>query len=571
MDEHARTGRAAKQSLITLALAALLALAFAASANASAIISNGVVQLGVNDLGNLIVPGGTPSSGTGTTDVGIRYVPTNAEGTAAGCLCEGWGAGDALSGVAGHVRADPLQGDTVNVRPVSFSSTVSNATSVADVFDPSTGASILRVTHLYQPEALSPFLYQVGVTIQNLTASNVQLRYRRVMDWDVEPTAFDEYVTMIKGSSPFLTVTTNNGFDVPNPLAPPTPLTDRPASGTFIDWPLGSSDELTPLDQGALFQFDFGVLAPGASRSFLTFLGAAGSEAQIESARSAVGMQAYSLGQPVLRTPTPSEVFPPTDADGNGYPDSAETGLPNTFLLGFAAIGGGPVDTDADDDGVDDPADNCPATPNPGQADADGDGQGDACDPDDDNDGAPDTTDNCPATPNPGQADADGDGQGDACDPDDDNDGAPDTTDNCPATPNPGQADADGDGQGDACDPDFTNTPKCKTLFAGKDGHILFAGIVWTDAKARVFGTLEYIDSKAGKILKSVRVKGLQCRPGVATIIGTATVSGKSVTFRLVLNDHGRSNDTWHMSWTGGSTYDKSGDFDRGGTFQIQR
>jgi len=44
---------------------------------------------------------------------------------------------------------------------------------------------------------------------------------------------------------------------------------------------------------------------------------------------------------------------------------------------------------DTDGDGVDDDADNCPATANPGQADADGDGQGDACEP------PPTTTEAC--------------------------------------------------------------------------------------------------------------------------------------------------------------------------------
>jgi syndecan 4 len=47
--------------------------------------------------------------------------------------------------------------------------------------------------------------------------------------------------------------------------------------------------------------------------------------------------------------------------------------------------------------------------------------------------------DNCPTTPNPDQANSDGDSLGDACD-------------NCPNVTNQDQADSDGDGVGDACE-----------------------------------------------------------------------------------------------------------------------
>ena len=100
--------------------------------------------------------------------------------------------------------------------------------------------------------------------------------------------------------------------------------------------------------------------------------------------------------------------------------------------------------SDSDSDGVLDINDNCPNTPNPDQADTDGDGQGDACDDDIDGDGVLNGDDNCPLTPNPSQADSDGDGVGDTCD-------------NCINVSNPDQADSDNDGVGDACE-DYTFT-----------------------------------------------------------------------------------------------------------------
>jgi len=136
-----------------------------------------------------------------------------------------------------------------------------------------------------------------------------------------------------------------------------------------------------------------------------------------------------------------------------------QCGTPNQSGGGGGGGGGGSIlinntdlgDTyqnadDYDDDGIEDPFDNCVRSKNVDQGDGDGDGVGDACD-------------SCPNAANAEQLDLDGDGVGDACDDDIDGDGLANLADNCPNVANPGlggpQADTDGNGVGDACDGDI--------------------------------------------------------------------------------------------------------------------
>ena len=73
------------------------------------------------------------------------------------------------------------------------------------------------------------------------------------------------------------------------------------------------------------------------------------------------------------------------------------------------------IDPDLDADGVRASADNCDTVANPDQADLDGDGQGDACDPDQDGDGLSDALEAQLGT-NPRATDSDGDGRPDGAD-----------------------------------------------------------------------------------------------------------------------------------------------------------
>lgn len=270
----------------------------------AACIDNGTVLLAVNPLGHLNAGDGTGSP-AGPGSVGLHFIPTGNEATAPGCLCEGWGVADPATGVTGYANESA---GTSGLQQESFTVTGGTAVSVVRV------GNSFRVTHDYHPSAQTPNLYEVTVTIENISGEPIDhVRYRRVMDWDIEPTAFNEYSTIQTGGAAQVIYSSANGFASADPL---TPDAGGYEVGTFID--------AGPRDQGALFDFDFGALSAGATKVFQTYYGAAADEAGAEAALAAVAAEVYSFGQPST----------------DGGPD---LGAPNTFVFAFKSVGGKPV------------------------------------------------------------------------------------------------------------------------------------------------------------------------------------------------------------------------------------
>ena len=297
---YARRMSRAVLCLTAMALASLSVLD-AGDARASAVIGNGVVQLGVSDFGNLNAEG-----------VGVLYRPTGNDGTIAGCLCEGWGAGNADADPAeqfsGFANADR---GTETADSVSFTSTLETATSVSTV-----GGGRLEVMHEYAPFAGNSSLMEGKVTLRNLGTSTMgDVRYTRLMDWDIAPTEFSEFVTIRRGTTQSLRFSGDNGFVSGDPFEARGEMYPGTTNADFTD--------SGPGDHGAVFDFGFGALAPGESTTFFIYYGAAGTTADADVAVSAAGAEVYSYGKP----------------DAGGAPNNNL----NTFIFAFRGVGGAAI------------------------------------------------------------------------------------------------------------------------------------------------------------------------------------------------------------------------------------
>lgn len=127
-----------------------------------------------------------------------------------------------------------------------------------------------------------------------------------MIDWDVEPTAFDDIITLSQTSiPPWLKPWSDDGFQSAYPLRPLTRLHNY---GPFVN--------LGPDDIGAAFDIDLGTIPAHGNKTFYLVYGAAEDEAHAHTAIVAAQSEVWSIAKPNL----------PGD------------GAPNTFFFGVRVL-----------------------------------------------------------------------------------------------------------------------------------------------------------------------------------------------------------------------------------------
>ena len=263
------------------------------------------VALGVNDAGHLNFsdPLGFSPVNAGATGLSYRFPDgTWRDATSPGCLCEGWGVAvtDPFgSRVAGWVNQSSGSG---GLKGGTFGSTTTTASSFIQLAD-----YPVDIGHFYGV-SLVPNVFQGNVTITNSGTETVtDVVYRRVMDWDVPATEFNEYVSHfgvesnLESAGGKVRFASNNGFASSDPRWYPGEIFLSDSSINVDFFQKGSAD------QGSVFDFAFGDLAPGESRTFNIFYGAAANLADAQAAIEKLKPDVWSFGQSTNSSYIPPE------------------------------------------------------------------------------------------------------------------------------------------------------------------------------------------------------------------------------------------------------------------------
>ncbi|WP_094788641.1 PEP-CTERM sorting domain-containing protein [Zooshikella ganghwensis] len=301
---------------LSLALCAVSSFTLSSWVLADAQLVSGDIVLGVNDEGHLNVAdvlGVTINAGS----TGLTFTSVG-DATSPGCLCEGWGV-SAVNGGPHTAWASVSNGGISNISLDSFVFDATTATSVVHMTD----MPGLMVTHEFMPFAGAPSnAYRAEVTIANTTGAPLtDVRYARMMDWDVPPTEFSEFVTILGSDAANVLSTSDDGFATPDPTA--IPLFDIASDPCGVDTDFVKCG---PDDHGAAFVFGFGDLADSETVTFDIFYGAGEDEAEATTILGEIGAEVVSLGY--------SSIF--DDVLGESVPNVDSP----VFFFAFSEVGG---------------------------------------------------------------------------------------------------------------------------------------------------------------------------------------------------------------------------------------
>lgn len=305
----------------------------------STTVANQTIALGVNPAGHLNTPTGSGtvannantlnssppgsvgtaykwSGGKNSAGGGTNYPAGWYDGTSPGSKWEGWGASGNLpvSGkvISGRASVD-AGGISSNITVKSFvvdSTSIKSTVWISDPADP-TKAPLLEVTHVYGPTSgvTNPNLFQALVTITNISGDTLtDVRYRRIMDWDMMNNLTTVYTDMVGVASSYASAYTPKVFDACDnggahySITPDPSIACRPAplpvtASTHVDYTgLGGTVNNQTTNLGASFTFQFGDLLCNESAIFYIYYGAGASRAEVTTALNTVGAGVYSLG-----------------------------------------------------------------------------------------------------------------------------------------------------------------------------------------------------------------------------------------------------------------------------------
>lgn len=281
--------------------AAFLGVAFVAHhASGQAIVQGGNLHLGIQAAGQLTVAGGPPSSNCGVAQTSLHFDPSGDEAMDCDFEGEGWGVTYAggPTGVAYRSAAGTYTNDCGKFGPfdsVSFSSTAATATSVVKI-------GSMRMTQVYEPFPGVADAYQDHITMTSLKAVGFldDIRYRRVMSWG-SAGAHDDSTRESIGTLPAggLAPTPVIASNIVSASACPAP---GAAFSSLASGPSRTSSAAVvdqgPADTAMVWDFTFGKLGPGKSRTFTLIYGAASDDAQAMADLNAVGAKVYNLVKP---------------------------------------------------------------------------------------------------------------------------------------------------------------------------------------------------------------------------------------------------------------------------------